>query len=161
MTEFQMDEQDKAVLDILDLVVSEGGSLGNRLLLEDKQIDALVVLAIKQYQAKQYESAASVFQLLTLVDVLEPKHFKHLGACYQGSGDYDRAVKAYMAAVALDPLDPEIQFHAGQCLYLMRQLDRAFFAVNGARLAAERDPQKWEALLPNINALLARLPEKK
>lgn len=154
------DQEESAVLDVLDMVVSEGGSLGNRLLLEDKQIDALFVLGARRYQAKQYDQAASIFQVLTMADVLEPKHFKHLGACLQAMGDYPKAIKAFMAAVTLDPLDPEIQFHAGQCLYLNGELERAFFAVNGARIACEKEPEKWAELAKNIQALLVRLPEQ-
>lgn len=83
-------------------------------------------LALRDYQAGQYESARRQFARLNRLLPGKPRLLKALAACQQALGTYAQALMGYREAFAADPTDRTCLLHSAQCLlHLGQQADAA------------------------------------
>ena len=140
----------------LEVLASDtGGSLADRMGLDEEQLQAINALAIRRYQAKQYQEAADLFAFLAQFDLLEAEHFKHWGACLQQMEDYEGAIRAYSAAIGIDPMDPVSQFHMAQCWTFEGDFEKAQGLLNGATIIIKHYPGKYDHIVQQVEALKA------
>jgi predicted Zn-dependent protease len=105
-----------------------------------QSLAAQEALALRDYQAGQYDSARRQFARLNRLLPGKPRLLKALAACQQALGAHAQALMGYREALAADPFDRSCLLHSAQCLlHLGRQADAA--RVLHALLAAlEREP---------------------
>lgn len=128
-------------------------SVADHLGITDEQIDVTNALAIRRYQAKQYDEAADLFAFLTTVDPLVPEHFKHWGACRQQTEDIDGAIRAYSAAIGLNPMDAESQFYLAQCHVMDGDIEKADALLGSATVIMQQYPNDFTGIAKPMAAL--------
>lgn len=128
-------------------------SLADHLGITEEQIDVMNALAIRRYQAKQYQEAADLFAFLTQADPIVPEHFKHWGACMQQLGEIDVAVRAYSTAIGLNPMDAETQFYLAQCRVMEGDITKADALLGSAAVIMEKYPEQYTGITKPMGAL--------
>lgn len=91
-----------------------------------QSLAAQEALALRDYQAGQYDSARRQFARLNRLLPGKPRLLKALAACQQALGAHAPALLGYREALAADPSDRSCLLHSAQCLlHLGRQADAA------------------------------------
>lgn len=102
------------------------------------------------YRDQDYAKAANLFRVLTVVNPLEAKYWKALGACSHMLQDYEHAIRCYICTQALykDQPDPYLYVHAADCYFSIGQIEQGLMALEGAQHRAEE--QQDEKILRHV-----------
>lgn len=94
--------------------------------LDKSALAALEALALRDYQAGQFESARRQFARLCRLNPGDGRLIKALAACQQALGSYAQALLGYREALLAAPDDLSCLLHSAQCLlHLGRKSDAA------------------------------------
>ncbi|WP_068466576.1 tetratricopeptide repeat protein [Candidatus Protochlamydia phocaeensis] len=128
----------------------------NILALSLKQEKEMYYMAYHLYRDQQFEDACHFFRLLVVVNPLEPKYWKGLGASLQMLQHYQDALNCYICTQILhrDQPDPYLYVYAADCYFALKQIPSGLKALEAARLSAEeqQDPRvlKHVALMKEV-----------
>lgn len=106
--------------------------------LSAEKVEEMHHIAYNLYQDRQYDRAAHFFRLLTIVNPLEMKYWKGLGASLQMTKDYEQAIQYYVSAqlVCQNKPDPYLYVYAADCYFALGQKQESLKALEGAQLIA-------------------------
>ena len=158
--EMSEDEQRK-VANLIYFLVAEGVSKGveaaDAIGLSPEYIEGFHELAVRHYQARQFDSAAQLYQRLIQLKPMQLVYYKGLGACCLGMQRYDAAIKVYNAAVTFGALDAELHYYLGQAYYFNQEYEPAFDLMRFARVLDEEDPASSGKIAGFATQMLERL----
>lgn len=147
--------------DLVELLESSTAMEGNaQPSFSPNSLSALYVCAHNLYRNGKYADAKAFFQLLTVADSFDRRHWMGLGACCQMMKLYQEAIDCYSAAAIQEPLDPHAHRHAADCFFHLGRLSEAKHALRSALTAAQENP-KHHTLVPKLKLLAetwSRLP---
>lgn len=95
--------------------------------------------AYQMYQGKQYKEAAKLFCFLTVLNPMEPKYWKGLGAAYQMNNEYQKAISSYMSAqfLKMNKQDPYLYVYIADCHFALNHKEEGLKALEGAEVCAQ------------------------
>lgn len=83
--------------------------------LSDQYVEGIYGQAYRLYNTGKYVEAGKLFQLLIMINSLEPKYLLGLAACFHMLKDYKNAVQTYTICSLLDPESPIPHYHCSDC----------------------------------------------
>lgn len=83
--------------------------------LSDQYVEGIYGQAYRLYNTGKYVEAGKLFQLLIMINSLEPKYILGLAACFHLLKDYKNAVETYTICSLLDPESPIPYYHCSDC----------------------------------------------
>jgi|GEM_PF-1258360 len=99
---------------------------------DEGHLEALYTIGESRLHAGEIADAASLFQLLILLDPTIAKHYTAFGACQQMLKKYEYALDLYAIAQTQDMSDPRIPLNAAMCCVYLDRLADALSMVNRA-----------------------------
>lgn len=160
LSEKSMKESDKQAMDQLEQNVGSEHSFSiyEPLLptFTKDQAQETYYIAYRLYHKKCYQEAGHFFRFLTLLDPMESKYWKGLGACLQMCKAYEEALSCYVCVQTLqaDQPDPYVYAHTADCYFALNQVAQGLQALKGAEKAAQQ--QKNDQVLSHVD-LMAKL----
>ncbi len=82
-------------------------------------LDTLHSFAYEFYKNGKYEQAASFYQVLATLDMINFDYWMGLGASQMMAREYQEALAAFSIAASLDAEQPAPHFHAAECYQAM------------------------------------------
>src|SRR5690606_24003357 len=119
----------------LDNVLSqilEGKTMAQIQGLDEGHLDAIYSVAENQLNAGEIENAASLFQLLILLDPTVSRFYTAFGACQQLMNKFEYALELYTLAQLYDMNDPRVPQNAALCCIHLGRLSEAHGMANRA-----------------------------
>lgn len=129
--------------------------------IDDKQAEAIYLLAFELYQKGDYAKATTLFGGLVLSRKNEFKYWLGLGASHQMLKHYHKALNAYQFAQQIDPEHPMAFFHSAECLWNQNKAKEALESLKNAEKRALKDQKKYENFLDQITLLKETWSKKK
>ena len=125
-----------------------------------EKIEEIHHIAFYLYQDQQYSKAAQFFRVLTIINPLETKYWKALGASLQLKQNYKEAIENYIQAILVSTQlpDPYLYVHAADCYFALNQVEQGLKSLEGAREIAEKQKNKQ---IINHTLLMQELWSKK
>lgn len=119
----------------LDEVLAEilkGKTMAQLQGLDTSHLEAIYSVAEARLGAGETKDAASIFQLLILLDPTVAKFYTAFGACQQILKNYEYALEMYAIAQVQDMTDPRVPQNAAMCCLYLNRMDEAKGMANRA-----------------------------
>lgn len=132
----------------LDFVLSEildGRTMAQIQGLDQGHLDAIYSVAQAKMGAGAVEDAASIFQLLIVLDPTVAKFYTGFGACQQLLKNYEYALQMYAIAQLQDLTDPRIPQNSAMCCVYLGRLDDARGLANRSMSMCQVALQSYES----------------
>lgn len=95
--------------------------------LSQSERNYLYNMAARNFQGGNYAKAQSIFQLLTMLEPINPLYLKSLAGCNQKLGDFLNAYLLYHYVYLLNMAEEsECLFYMANCLFEINEYDRSF-----------------------------------
>lgn len=108
-------EQEDKIKDAVKKVANDAVVPKDMLKLSDQYVEGIYGQAYRLYNTGKYVEAGKLFQLLIMINSLEPKYLLGLAACFHMLKDYKNAVETYTICSLLDPESPIPHYHCSDC----------------------------------------------
>jgi type III secretion system low calcium response chaperone LcrH/SycD len=105
--------------------------------LTPQSMEVIYMVAFNQYNAGKYDEAEKIFQLLSVLNHFDRRHWTGLGASRENQGKYEEAVKAYGFLAVLDMHDPQPPLLAAKCFLALGRTTDAESALHAAVFNSE------------------------
>lgn len=103
-----------------------------------ESLPALYAIALEFYRNGKYGEAKDIFQLLTISDADDRKHWMGLASCYKMLKEYAEAIECFSMAALLDPHEPMAHWHAADSYFASGKQTEAMVALESAIEAAKK-----------------------
>ena len=134
--------------------------LSEKFNVSEELLETLYAMAHKLYELENYEKSAKIFHGLCVLDHLDHRFWKGLGASRQMGGNLSGAVEAYSVAMATGVYDADTFLHVAECLIALGRFNSARDALKWALQLIQKEPEKWESIKKRTEALSESLQRK-
>lgn len=138
-------EHERVLTDVFINLKSPAESMG----FSPQFIEALYAIGYQAFKSGTYETAYSVFKLLSSIDPTKPRYAAGLASIHYAKKEWKEAQNMFMAASIIDEVDPMPYFYIAECAVEQRELIEALFFYHAAILRAKALPQ-YEQLVQRI-----------
>lgn len=109
------EKQEDNIKATVNKIANEAVVPKDMLKLSDQYVEGIYGQAYRLYNTGKYVEAGKLFQLLIMINALEPKYLLGLAACFHMLKDYKNAVETYTICSLLDPQSPIPHYHCSDC----------------------------------------------
>lgn len=159
VTEGASKEAAKSVDKFIDAVFVKGFAPMDALGLKPEMIEGLYGQAYRLYNTGNYREAMSLFRLLLLLNVTEPKYAMGLASSMHMMKHYEPATQMYAICAILDPNNPVPHYHASDCWVKIGDPASALISLELAVERAGDDPQ-YKQMKDRCNMTIKKLKEE-
>lgn len=108
-------DQEGNIKDAVKKMTDEAVVPKDMLKLSDQYVEGIYGQAYRLYNTGKYVESGRLFQLLIMINSLEPKYLLGLAACFHMLKDYKNAVETYTICSLLDSESPIPHYHCSDC----------------------------------------------
>lgn len=134
-------EKRDTIKEAIGRVSKEAVTPKDMLKLNDQYVEGIYGQAYRLYNTGKYVEAGKLFQLLVMMNSMEPKYIMGLAACFHMLKEYKSAIETYMICSMLDPDSPIPHYHCSDC-YI--NLGDSLSAIVSLDIAIKRAGDKAE-----------------
>ena len=125
-----------------------------------KLLENMYAVAHNFYRAGDYEKSAKLFHGLCVLDHLDARFWKGLGASRHMKGHLKSALEAYTMAMMLKLEDADVFLHASECLIALGFFEPARETLKRCLQVIQMYPKKFEYLQNRAESLAQALQRK-
>ncbi|MEX1013242.1 MAG: hypothetical protein WD595_06420 [Waddliaceae bacterium] len=108
--------------------------------LTEQSCEVIYSQAYYLYQNGKWKEAIPFFQILTLQQSDDKRHWTGLGACYQMTNNDNEALRCYGMATCLHPDDAMLHLLSAECFFRLNERKSALDALSTARATLKSNP---------------------
>lgn len=112
-------------LDTILTHILDGRTIAQIQGLNEAHLNAIYSVAESRMHSGEVEEAASLFQLLIILDPTIARHYTAFGACQQMLKKYEYALEMYAIAQVQDMSDPRVPQNAAMCCVFLNRFSQA------------------------------------
>ena len=125
--------------------------------LDSDAAETLYALSIRYYLHEMYTESLNLLEYLLRHEPADARYHCAKGKAQQALSLHMVALQSYTHAIKLGIGDADVHFYCGQCLIFLRRYESARDALALALGLAQRQPQKFPAIIGQARELLTRI----